>query len=103
MIKAEWHGFWQSISIDGNIITARVTVGQDRFDFRGLNGCPPGFSSILMEINKATGRKLFRDDWKRQEAESVHLKNDPFKNPEAAQKDFQELLEKGRLPFPKGE
>ncbi len=74
----QWKGFWQTLSIDGDIVTSVIERGGKTFRFDGLNGCPPGFASILSALKEADGRRLFTADWKKQEAESEFLEISPF-------------------------
>jgi hypothetical protein len=74
----KWKGFWQTLSIDGDIVLGEIVRDGETFRFQGLNGCPPGFAAILSALNEAGERRLFTANWKLQEEESEFHEKSPF-------------------------
>ena len=76
--KDKWKGFWERLAFDGDFVACEATVGRDSYSFTGLNGCPPGFASILMKINSVSGREIFSSHWESNEAGSEYKENHPL-------------------------
>lgn len=79
----KWKGFWQTLSIDGDIVVGKMVRDGETFRFQGLNGCPPGFAAILSALNEAGEKDLFTADWKLQEETSEFHEKSPFASPKS--------------------
>lgn len=67
----QWNGFWASSNhLDGSILTARLELDGKKFEFEGMNGCPPKFAMILAAIYDATKEPLFTGGWEEIEKSS---------------------------------
>lgn len=74
----KWKGFWQTLSIDGDIVVGKIVRDGETFRFQGLNGCPPGFAAILSALNEAGEKHIFPANWKLQEEKSEFHEKSPF-------------------------
>lgn len=83
----KWKGFWQTLSIDGDIVVGKMVRDGETFRFQGLNGCPPGFAAILSALNEAGEKDLFTADWKLQEETSEFHEKSPFASPKSDDSD----------------